>query len=208
MSGNNSGNRQKLIPSGRGTSVRGTNSSNKAKGKNDDLRKKTRQFNRTKKENTPQNGVDPSLYEQAPSVRFSRNTMFSPKMTKFQNLMLDDLPDKARKAAETLGMEKTWNNKGWHKVDEYSWEDLSALERDAAYNLGWDQAAWNNHYEDSDWNDLPSNVITAASFLGFNQCTWDGNQWPAIEDKDWSEMTEQEQDSLFVLGYNKYDWDE
>jgi len=135
------------------------------------------------------------------------NGNFGPKMTKFANFKWEKLPTKARNSAQTLLMdEETWNASGYSDIEEYWWEDLSTAQVEAAVQLGWDQAAWDSKYEDTDWTDLPSHAITAASSLGFTQETWDDGEWPAVGDKYWSAMTKEEKNALFVLGYREYDW--
>jgi len=97
------------------------------------------------------------------------------KNTKFLDYSFNDLPSKARNAAMTLGFaESNWG--GWAECEEKWWEDLSATEIEAATTLGWDQSAWDNHYEDKNWEDLLSHVQTAAGNLGFMLQMWNDDE--------------------------------
>jgi len=64
------------------------------------------------------------------------------------NLTWSKLPLKAKKAAETLGWtEEQWNTEKWTDLEDYWYEDLSAEQKAATVELGWDAAAWDGQYE-------------------------------------------------------------
>jgi len=137
------------------------------------------------------------------------NTMGTGKKTKFEDYTWNKLPNKARSAAETLGLtQETWDAKEWSSMEDYYWEDLNATQKEAAEILGWDESAWDSKYENKAWSDLPSHVQDAASSVGFTQQTWDGDyEWPVVGNKYWNDMSEQEQRALHTLGYYKYNWE-
>ena len=132
----------------------------------------------------------------------------SNKHTKFGNVKWDSLPNQAQNAARELGHTKdTWDGDQWCDIEEYSWYDLSSSQKEAATTLGWDAAAWDNHYEEFGWNQLPSHVQRAAESLGFTQQMWEDDEWPESTDKYWNQFSEDEKNALYTLGYYSYNWE-
>ena len=127
----------------------------------------------------------------------------------FLNLTWSKLPLKAKKAAEILGWtEEQWNTEKWTDLEDYWYEDLSAEQKAAATELGWEAAAWDGQYEEQDWSELPASAQKAAKVLGFTQQMWDDNEWPAaVEEAKWEDITGEKKKALHVLGYNKWDWE-
>ena len=145
------------------------------------------------------------LFRQSNSI----HSKFSNKDANFLNLQWSKLPLKARKAAETLGWtEEQWNTEKWSEIEEYWYEDLSAEQKAAATELGWDAAAWDEKYEDHDWSDLPAVAQKAAKALGFTQEMWDDDEWPEeLEEAEWEDLGGDKKKALQVLGYNRWDWE-
>jgi len=70
---------------------------------------------------------------------------FKLKEMKYEDYDWDELPEDARKAAETLG----YNKKMWDKdkkpaSEEKDWEDLTPTEQAAAQVLGYDEKLWDS----------------------------------------------------------------
>lgn len=103
--------------------------------------------------------------------------------------------------------QQIWNQKQWVPVDDKSWSGMTPREQQAAMTLGWDQAAWDHKYEQTNWVDLPNHVQNACKKLGFTQQTWDNGTWPVVGKKYWDNMSEAEHKALYTLGYTKSSWD-
>uniref|UniRef100_A0A7S4VXY2 Uncharacterized protein n=1 Tax=Ditylum brightwellii TaxID=49249 RepID=A0A7S4VXY2_9STRA len=176
------------------------------------------------------------------------SSKFSNKMRKFEDIHWHNLPNKAKKAATTLGFDKeSWDNSGmfslitskyyfcifneilhltcaicetyfcmylprgfsfsgWPESEDKWWEDLTAAEREAAIELGYDQASWDDQYEGKDWDELPRDVKRAAAAMGFNKEMWGEDEWPDCTDEHWGDLSPEVRSGAMVLGYNEEIW--
>lgn len=145
----------------------------------------------------------------------------------FSAMFWNDLPEDARRAAETLGYSKTaWDEDSRIPLGVKWFSQLTQEQRKAAIVLGYDSQSWNEHTESNltssvasdasfvlpfdhlQWDALPPNARDAAEVLGYTKEGWDGNDCGPLEYEPWSELTVVEQEAATVLGYDETTWDE
>jgi hypothetical protein len=69
-----------------------------------------------------------------------------PPEPKYNDYDWDELPEEARKAAETLGYtKKLWDkNKDPEAISDLDWDQLTAEQKEAATVLGYNKQAWDD----------------------------------------------------------------
>ena len=113
-----------------------------------------------------------------------------------------------RKACEELGYDKEkWDTSVELPIDHKHWRDLSEAEKKAVETLGWEEEAWEHHYEHHEFSKLPELQKKAAESLGMDdEHKW--KHWPhELHHKHWDDMTDEERTALAVLGWTKREWD-
>ena len=113
--------------------------------------------------------------------------------------------------------EETWNSPGDAYIEDYSFNQLSTAEKEAARSLGFSVASWNcwvNHYTAFEWDDLVKHEVQHyIEALGWNSTSWgmrwtDGDHKPASEFKTFQSLSEIEQNAVTQLCYTQELWDQ
>ena len=154
----------------------------------------------------------------------------------YSDLDWDELPKKARAAAQTLGYSQSSWDQNLYDPDK-DWEELSTKERKAAQVLGYTEAKWDGTpsnsaiptpanespppepdassessassgglYNDHDWDDLPNEALLAANILGYTKDIWQNDLDGPLEDTAWDELSDKQKLAASVLGYNEVSW--
>ena len=161
--------------------------------------------------NNNKNDDDEDVADHKPTKtsHFNKKSKFSDKDMKYENCKWKNLPIKVRKAVQGVGLdEEQWDDDSDDAdVFQKHWEDLEDKEKEVMELLGWDEAAWENMYEDISWEDLPEHVKKAAAAAGFEEDTWESDEWPDNLHTSWAELSDVDRDAMRVLGWYESKWD-
>ena len=88
-------------------------------------------------------------------------------------------------------------------------------EQEAAAELGYTQATWDNMSGEEpqpaaaskSWSEFTDEEKAAGMTLGYSEQSWDGVSQPASAEKYWAELTEEEEAAAERLGYTAQIWD-
>jgi len=151
-------------------------------------------------------GADPVPVEPVDETVVPKEEGPTDKQAKYEDVAWDDLPERVRSAAESIGYDQdTWNDRELLPVCGERWRDLPKSHKMACRTLGWKRRSW-NRYEHAKWQDMPQCARKAAKKMGYNRKDWNHGEENENWEKEWEEFDEEEQRCLHVLGYHMNTW--
>ena len=136
---------------------------------------------------------------------------------KYEDYDWDDLPKKAKVAAQALGYDGgLWDSDGAVPSASLAWGELTDGQRAAAMVLGYDKSGWD---DDSSSSSSSSSTEVSSSLASCTHAAQssappvsssnnDYGSVPSYEDCDWDELPTKIQIAVQALGYTEKIWDE